>query len=70
VARAISGNAAVVTDGVNGLLYSDEDGFRDAIRRLQDDPALAAALSRPDPQRYAPEPEAAALETLCRAILR
>jgi glycosyltransferase involved in cell wall biosynthesis len=70
VARAIPGNAAVVTEEVNGLLYADADGFRSAIRRLQDEPGLAASLSRPDPERYAPEHEAAALETLCRAILR
>lgn len=70
VARNIPGNAAVVIDGVNGLLYADEEGFRAAIRRLQDEPGLAAALSRPEPERYAPEHEAAALETLCHAILR
>jgi glycosyltransferase involved in cell wall biosynthesis len=69
VARNIPGNAAVVIEGVNGLLYSDADGFRTTIRRLQDDPALAAALSHPDPERYAPEQEAAVLETLCRGIL-
>ena len=70
VARNIPGNAAVVSEGSNGLLYDDDDGFRAAIRRLQDEPALAAALSRPEPERYAPEHEAAALETLCHAILR
>ena len=69
VARNIPGNAAVVSDGVNGLLYADETGFRAAIRRLQDEPGLAAALSRPDPERYAAEHEAATLEMLCRAIL-
>jgi glycosyltransferase involved in cell wall biosynthesis len=70
VARNIPGNAAVVSEGGNGLLYDDDDGFRAAIRRLQDEPGLAAALSRPEPERYAPEHEAAALETLCHAILR
>ena len=69
VARNIPGNAAVVTDGVNGLLYTDAAGFRAAIRRLRSEPGLAAALARPDPDRYDPEHEAAALETLCRAIL-
>lgn len=69
VAHDIPGNAAVVTDGFNGLLYRDADGFRAAIRRLQSDPALAASLSQPDPGRFSPEREAATLETLCREIL-
>ena len=69
VARAIPGNAAVVNEGVNGLLYADEDGFRAAIRRLQDEPALATALSRPDPERFAPERESATLEALGLDIL-
>lgn len=70
VARAIPGHAAVVTDGRNGLLYRDDDGFRSAIRRLQNDPAMVAGLSRPDPERFSPEREASALEAICREILR
>lgn len=66
VARDIPGNAAVITDGDNGLLYRDAAGFQSAIRRLQDDPALAAALSRPAPERFTPAQEIATLETLCR----
>ena len=69
VARDIPGNAAVITDGDNGLLYRDAAGFQAAIRRLQDDPTLAAALSRPAPERFAPAQELATLETLCREIL-
>ena len=69
VASAIPGHLAVVADGVNGLLYADEAGFQTAVRRLLDEPGLLAALSRPDPQRFAPEHEAAALEAICRGIL-
>ncbi|MCM2263887.1 MAG: glycosyltransferase family 4 protein [Desulfuromonadales bacterium] len=70
VAHDIPGNAAVVTDGVNGLLYRDGSGFRTAIRRLQNDPALAASLSHPDPGRFSSEREAFTLEALCREILQ
>jgi glycosyltransferase involved in cell wall biosynthesis len=69
VARDIPGNAAVVTDGGNGLLYRDAEGFRAAIRRLRDEPTLAAALSHPDPERFSPLREAAALEAICRQAL-
>jgi glycosyltransferase involved in cell wall biosynthesis len=68
VASAIAGHAAVVTDGYNGLLYQNESGFQTAVRRLHDQPGLLAALSRPDRQRFAPEREAAALDTICRNI--
>lgn len=69
VARDIPGNAAVVTAGVNGLLYRDEAGFRAAIRRLRDDPAVVAGLSRPDPERFSPSGETAALEAVFRKVL-
>jgi glycosyltransferase involved in cell wall biosynthesis len=69
VARDIPGNAAVVADGVNGLLYRDEAGFCSAIRRLQDEPSLRAALAHPDPERFAPGREIDALEAICRDIL-
>lgn len=68
VARAIPGNAAVVADGINGLLFADEDRFLDALRRLHDNPELRAALSRPDPERFSPEQEVAALEAICRKL--
>lgn len=69
VARAIPGNAAVVTDGINGLLFQDGDSFLAAIRRLQDDPGLRTALSRPDPDRFLPEREVMTLEAICQGIL-
>jgi glycosyltransferase involved in cell wall biosynthesis len=69
VARAIPGNRAVVTDGGNGLLFDNAVGFRTAIRRLLEEPALRAALSHPDPERFSAERETAALEALCRRIL-
>jgi glycosyltransferase involved in cell wall biosynthesis len=69
VARAIPGNAAVVTDGGNGLLFADADAFRAAIRRLADEPGLCAALSRPDPERFSPERETTVLEEVCGALL-
>lgn len=69
VARAIPGHAAVVADGGNGLLYRNAAEFQACLRRLVDEPELLAALSCPDPQRFAPEREAAALEAICRGIL-
>lgn len=69
VARDISGNAAVVADGVNGLLYRDEAGFCSAIRRLLDEPSLRTALAHPDPERFAPGREIDVLEAICRNIL-
>jgi glycosyltransferase involved in cell wall biosynthesis len=69
LARDIPGNAAVVSDGDNGLLYRDEHGFRTALQRLHDDPALRATLSRPSPERFSAEREAATLEALCHEIL-
>lgn len=69
IARAIPGNAAVIADRVNGLLYHDEDSFHEAMRQLQDDRELHAALSHRDPERFAPEREAATLESLCCEIL-
>jgi hypothetical protein len=69
LARDIPGNAAVVIEGDNGLLFHDEHGFCGALRRLCDDPALRAFLSRPDPERFSNKHEASTLETLCRRIL-
>jgi len=70
VAHDIPGNAAVVRDGVNGLLYRDGNGFRAAIRRMQNNPALVASLSPPDPERFSPERETSTLEAICRKILQ
>ena len=69
VARDIPGNRAVVVDGGNGLLYADAKGFSIAIRRLCDEPALRAALSRPDPECFSADREAAVLETIFMEIL-
>ena len=69
VARAIPGNQAVVSDGVNGLLFADAAGFRTAVRRLLLDPQLRAALSVPAPQRFSVEREAGTLAALCTALL-
>jgi len=69
VARAIPGHAAVITDGVNGLLYQDQRGFHRAVRRLFNEPGLLATLSRPAPECFAAEWEAAALESIGHGIL-
>ena len=69
VARAISGNQAVVTDGDNGLLCEDAASFRAAVRRLLLEPGLRAALSVPAPQRFSVQREAGALAAICQAIL-
>jgi len=69
LASAISGNAAVVSPGRNGLLYRNRNDFLAALRSLLDDPARLRALSRPDPGRFAPERESVVLERLCQDIL-
>jgi len=69
LASAISGNAAVVSPGHNGLLFRNRNDFVAALRSLLDDPARLRALSRPDPGRFAPERESAVLERLCQDIL-
>jgi glycosyltransferase involved in cell wall biosynthesis len=62
--RAIPGNSAVVTDGVNGLLYHDAPSFHCQARALCEDPARRCRLSQPEPLRYAPERETQALAAL------
>lgn len=66
--RDIPGNAAIVTNDVNGLLYGDATTFRRHLVALLDDPALRRRLSLPDPERYRPESEAHALESLLCSI--
>lgn len=68
LARGNPGNAAIVEHGRNGLLYGDGSAFlRHAAALL--DPAFRASLSRPEPERYHPDREAAALEALYRSVL-
>ena len=69
LASAISGNAAVVRSGYNGLLYRDRSEFLAALRSLLDAPARLGQLSRPDPLRFAAERECATLEGICREVL-
>jgi glycosyltransferase involved in cell wall biosynthesis len=69
LASDIPGNAAVVSHGKNGLLFPDQAGFLTAMRNLLDKPARLRALSRPDPERFAPERESACLERICHNLL-
>ncbi|HBT83115.1 MAG: hypothetical protein A2005_08145 [Desulfuromonadales bacterium GWC2_61_20] len=66
--RNIPGNAAVVSDDVNGHLYDDAATFRRHLGALLDDPALRRRLAVPDPERYRPEHEAHELESLLRTV--
>ncbi len=65
LARAIPGNAAIVTPGVNGLLYHDGAEFAAQLLRFLNDPACRTALSCPS-NAYDPRQESAQLDTLCR----
>jgi len=65
LAHDIPGNRPVVEHGINGLLYTDASEFNAAATRLLDDADLRHALSRRQPERYAPEQEALALHKLC-----
>ncbi len=69
VARDIPGNRAVIHDDRNGLLYSDAAGFHAAVQRLLDEPGLRTILSRPEPERFSAEHEAAMLENIFHDIL-
>jgi len=66
--RNIPGNAAVVSADVNGLLYDDAASFRHHLTALLDDPSLRQRLAVADPERYRPEHEAHALESLLRSV--
>ncbi|ALC17118.1 glycoside hydrolase [Desulfuromonas soudanensis] len=67
--RNIPGNAAVVQEGVNGFLYGDAAAFADRAGKLIADPALRRALSRPSPERYAPEKETEVLLAFYRQAI-
>jgi glycosyltransferase involved in cell wall biosynthesis len=69
LARHIEGNAAVVEDGCNGLLYDDDAGFLRQASLLLNDPALRRQLARPTPERYDPVREAQTLEAIYREAL-
>lgn len=65
LARDIPGNAPIVEPEINGLLYQDTPTFIACATRLLTDAALRTKLSRPQPERYDPEHEAAELHRLC-----
>lgn len=60
LARDIPGNAAIVTHGVNGLLYNDTS-FAACVRELAGSRQLREKLSKPDVFRYNPVREASQL---------
>ena len=68
LARDIPGNAAVVTPGINGLLYRGAAEFTRHLTRLLADPPYRRSLSRPT-TAYAPQQEAEQLAALCTAAL-
>ncbi len=67
--RDIPGNAAVVKEGGNGLLYHDVTSFARQARALITDPALRRRLSRPCLGCYAPEVETRALVALYEEVV-
>lgn len=64
LARAIPGNAAVVEEGINGLLFDDPPSFDRQARALIVDPGLRRRLSRPARECYRPETETQLLAAL------
>lgn len=68
LASAIPGNAAVVSEGVNGRLFRDAAQFRALLGALLTAPEQLQALSRPDPQRFSAAREAAKLEAVCLGL--
>jgi glycosyltransferase involved in cell wall biosynthesis len=70
LARDIPGNAAAVEEGINGLLYRDDETFLHHAAQLAADPALRRLLSRPQSDRYDPRQEALLLEKTYQDILR
>jgi L-malate glycosyltransferase len=67
--RDIEGNAAVVEEGVNGLLYGDDATFLRQAGRLAGEPELRRQLARPTPERYDLRREAVTLEAIYREAL-
>jgi glycosyltransferase involved in cell wall biosynthesis len=70
LARDIPGNAGVVKDGHNGLLYQDDQSFAALAARLIKNPGLQQELSQPDPEHYDPRVEADSLQdVLVQAVV-
>ena len=71
LARAISGNAAVVDEAINGRLYRDDGEFLSIARELLLDPGQLRQLSNrgPDPGRFSPRREAERLKEIFREML-
>jgi glycosyltransferase involved in cell wall biosynthesis len=67
--RNIPGNAAVVEEGVNGLLFGDADDFIRKALALIDSADLRQTLSRPAPERFDPAGEARVLAAIYREVL-
>lgn len=67
--RNIVGNAAVVEEGINGLLYSDAPSFTRQARALMEETALRCRLSHPCPEHYAPEVETQSLVALYTEVV-
>jgi len=68
--RDIPGNAAVVEEGINGLLYHDAASFARQACALMDDPDLRGRLARPDPGHYDPAVETQSLVALYKEIVK
>jgi glycosyltransferase involved in cell wall biosynthesis len=67
--RNIPGNAAVVEERVNGLLFGDADDFIRKALALIDSADLRQTLSRPVPERFDPAEEARVLAAIYREVL-
>jgi glycosyltransferase involved in cell wall biosynthesis len=67
--RSIPGNAAVVEEGVNGLLFEDAAAFAERALALIDSAELRQSLSRPAPDDFDRADEARCLEKIYREVL-
>jgi glycosyltransferase involved in cell wall biosynthesis len=67
--RSNPGNADVVEEGVNGLLFEGAADFAERALALIDRPDLRQSLSRPSANRFDPADEARALESIYRQVL-
>jgi L-malate glycosyltransferase len=69
LAHDIPGNAAVVDEGRNGLLFRNEEEFVRHASSLAADSLLRQRLSRPQPERFDADLEARMLEKIYRGIM-